>query len=127
MHTLARTTPIPTPVQGRVRRRDVLPGMKEAGWRSCWTMLLMEPFQVSATSSRIIAILYGFLATVLINTCERRRRRLSGSGWNLGSGNRGSRMLPRRAWWLRTKVSVRPLLHPCPPSALQTAPTWQRR
>lgn len=26
--------------------------------------------QVSATSSRIIAILYGFLATVLINTCE---------------------------------------------------------
>jgi len=33
-------------------------------------MLLMEPFQVTAISSRIIAILYGFLATVLINTCE---------------------------------------------------------
>ena len=32
-------------------------------------MLLMEPFQVTAISSRIIAILYGFLATVLINTC----------------------------------------------------------
>lgn len=34
-------------VQGRVRRRDVVPGMQEAGWRSCWTMLLMEPFHVS--------------------------------------------------------------------------------
>lgn len=38
-------------VQGRVRRRDVVPGMQEAGWRSCWTMLLMEPFHVSGISS----------------------------------------------------------------------------
>lgn len=37
--------------QGRVRRRDILPGMQEAGWRSCWTMLLMAPFQVSSTGS----------------------------------------------------------------------------
>ncbi len=38
--------------------------------------------QVSATSSRIIAILYGFLATVLINTCE--FGRALGGGWLAG-------------------------------------------
>lgn len=29
----------------------------------------MEPFQVTAISSRVIAIVYGFIATVLVNTC----------------------------------------------------------
>lgn len=38
-----------------------------------WTMMLLEPFQVTAISSRVIAILYGFVATVLVNTCEWRR------------------------------------------------------
>ena len=33
-------------------------------------MLLLEPFQVTAISSRVIAVLYGFVATVLVNTCE---------------------------------------------------------
>lgn len=38
--------------QGAVRRRDLVPGLKEAGWRSSWCMLLMEPYQVGVGAYR---------------------------------------------------------------------------
>lgn len=38
--------------------------------RGMWTMLLLEPFHLSSFGARVTALCYGFLATILINTCE---------------------------------------------------------
>ncbi len=38
--------------------------------RGMWTMLLLEPFHLSSFGARVTALCYGFLATILVNTCE---------------------------------------------------------
>lgn len=54
-------------IEGRIERRDVGPGLKEASWRSMWTFLLLEPYHVTAIASRIVGVVYGAVATVLVN------------------------------------------------------------
>jgi len=52
----------------RIHSSDVLPGVQEATFRSIWTVLGLETFQVSSLGARLASITFAFLALILVNT-----------------------------------------------------------